>query len=163
MPKFDPAKQHRRSIRLQSYDYAEAGAYYLTICVHRRQCLLGEINQSTVMLSSSGEVALNIWQRLPQKYPLVELDAFVIMPNHVHGIVVINEVNPAAPLGELVRYFKSCSSRIINQLNGSQGSAFWQRDYYERIIRTEGELAALRTYIENNPANWFTDESYITP
>jgi len=89
MPKYEPFKHHRRSIRLQGYDYTQAGAYFVTICVEHRECLFGEIADGDVRLSKCGQIVQTHWENIPHHFPNVELDAFVIMPNHLHGIVVI--------------------------------------------------------------------------
>lgn len=89
MTKFDPQKHHRRSIRLPNYDYAQIGAYYITIVTHNREMLFGEIVNSEMKLSSLGQIAQREWERLPKRFKHIELGAFVIMPDHVHGIIII--------------------------------------------------------------------------
>ena len=86
---YNPEKHHRRSIRLQGYDYTREGAYYFTICCHQRRCLLGEIKDGVMHLNLVGAKVKVVWDNLPHHFPLIELDAFVVMPNHVHGIIVI--------------------------------------------------------------------------
>ena len=88
---YNPEKHHRRSIRLQGYDYTQEGAYYFTICCHQRRCLLGEIKNGVMHLNLVGATVKAVWDSLPRHFPLIELDAFVIMPNHVHGIIVITD------------------------------------------------------------------------
>jgi putative transposase len=90
---YNPEKHHRRSIRLQGYDYTREGAYYFTICCHQRRCLLGEIKDGVMHLNLAGATVKAVWDSLPRHFPLIELDAFVVMPNHVHGIIVITD-NP---------------------------------------------------------------------
>ncbi len=96
----DPQKYHRRSIRLQNYDYAQAGAYFVTICTHGRASLLGEIVDGEMRLNIAGEAVIACWQNLPRHFSNVELDAFVVMPNHVHGIIVITEAEVGAKQSE---------------------------------------------------------------
>lgn len=91
---YNPEKHHRRSTRLQGYDYTQEGAYYFTICCHQRQCFLGEIKNSVMHLNLVGATVKAVWDSFPRLFPLIELDAFVVMPNHVHGIIVITE-NPS--------------------------------------------------------------------
>lgn len=91
MTKFDPQKHHRRSIRLKGYDYASAGAYYVTIVAWRRECLFGEVVNGEMVLSKFGLVAKQQWEKLPNRFPNTELGAFMIMPNHMHGIVLITD------------------------------------------------------------------------
>lgn len=88
---YDPNKRHRRSIRLKGYDYSQAGAYYLTIVAQHRVCLFGDIMDATIQLNDAGEMLWEQWLTLPQRFPNVDLDEFVVMPNHVHGILLITE------------------------------------------------------------------------
>ncbi|MGH7960730.1 MAG: transposase, partial [Candidatus Binatia bacterium] len=85
--KFDPETHHRRSARLRGYDYAQVGAYFVTVCTYRRECLFGQVEDGGMVLSQYGDLVERCWQILPRHFPGVELDAFVIMPNHVHGII----------------------------------------------------------------------------
>jgi hypothetical protein len=89
MARYDPEKHHRRSVRLKGYDYTWAGAYFVTICTWGRECLFGDVVDGTMRLSEFGQIAQSVWEELPQHYPGLELDEFVIMPNHIHGIVVL--------------------------------------------------------------------------
>ena len=95
--RFDPDKHHRRSIRLKGYDYSQAGAYFVTICTKDRGCLFGEIIDGEMVLNPFGEVVQACWDDLPRHYPHVELDAFVIMPNHLHGIIIIRRGEAFVP------------------------------------------------------------------
>jgi len=90
---YDPNRHHRRSIRLKGYDYSQAGAYFITICTQDRACLFGKVVNGEMRLNDAGRMVLAEWNMLPERFPHVVLDAFVVMPNHVHGIVVIT--NPA--------------------------------------------------------------------
>jgi putative transposase len=153
----------RRSIRLRGYDYARSGYYFITICTENRACTLGSIENNVLTLSTAGRDVSNIWLTLPRRFPGVALDAFVVMPNHVHGIVVIDaelpslQTNPQATnLGAIVRSFKAASSRLI-RTSGLPEFA-WQANYYEHVIRTDLALDQTREYIEGNPAKWATDE-----
>ena len=94
--RFDPDKYHRRSIRLQGYDYSQSAAYFVTICTHGQQCILGEVIDDCVQMSPYGEMVWQTWRGLPQRFERVELDQFVVMPNHVHGIIVITSANVGA-------------------------------------------------------------------
>jgi putative transposase len=88
---YDPEKHHRRSIRLKGYDYTQPGAYFITICTHGRECLFGEIIDGEMHLNEAGQIVVQTWQDLPNHVPNVQLDAFVVMPNHVHGIIIITD------------------------------------------------------------------------
>ena len=96
--KYNPDGHGRHSIRLRDYDYSTAGAYFITICTYKRQCLLGEISDGEMRLNEVGRIVQLIWEQLPDHYPHVGVDAFVIMPNHVHGIVILNETEVGAGL-----------------------------------------------------------------
>ncbi len=89
--KYNPQKHHRRSIRLEGYDYTQIGAYFVTICTWQRECLFGNVVNQEMQLSRYGETVLFNWDYLPRRYPYVLLDAFVIMPNHVHGIIFLTD------------------------------------------------------------------------
>jgi putative transposase len=176
---YDPDCHHRRSIRLRDYDYAQAGAYFVTLCVEGRECLLGEIAAGEVRVSGAGEIVAQTWDSLPSRFPYVELDAFVIMPNHVHAIIVITDPPPpvdpdsvgaelalpkktgdasiAPTLGRIVQAFKSISAIACNRLLERSGVPFWQRNYWEHVIRDDADLARLRAYIEGNPGKWAED------
>jgi putative transposase len=174
---YDPVKHHRRSIRLAQYDYALAGAYFVTVCAHERACLFGDVVDSDMRLNEAGRLVQAAWDELPGRFPGVELDAFVTMPNHVHGIIVIVRgaaergagivaagpgaassapTSPTATLGDVMRAFKSISALYVNRQLNRSGS-LWQRNYYERIIRDEAELHRMREYIKTNPARWADD------
>ena len=158
-------KHHRRSIRLKGYDYSQPGAYFVTMCVACRECLLGDIGEGVMRLSPYGAIVQECWYELPRHFADVELDTFVAMPNHVHGMVVLRPVGagfkPAPtkhhPLSEIVRGFKTFSARRINEHRGTPGIPVWQRNYYERVIRNEGELDRIREYVANNPMRWPMD------
>ncbi|MDO9081526.1 MAG: transposase [Desulfuromonadales bacterium] len=165
--KFDPDVQHRRSIRLQRYDYSSAGAYFVTICTQNRECLFGEMEDGAMRLNDAGKVAEQCWQEIPGHFPQVELDEFVVMPNHVHGILVIGESGVAAgkrpagtsrTIGSVVRGFKIGVTKWMRQAHPIH--AVWQRNYWEHIIREEVELEQIREYIRNNPVRWELDQLY---
>jgi REP element-mobilizing transposase RayT len=175
----DAQRLHRRSIRLRGYDYTQAGAYFVTVCTWQRECVLGRIEDRTLIPSEWGRIVDECWRALPPHFPNVALDAFAIMPNHVHGIIVIRDdpnndgrrgeaflkSRNASPLqgtqpgslGAILQNFKSVSTRKINQIRDTPGLPMWQRNYYEHIIRDERELKSIREYIVNNPIRWETD------
>jgi putative transposase len=114
--KFNPEKHHRQSTRLKNYDYASSGAYFVTICTFQRECIFGEIINGEMIFSSAGERTLEVWEGLPSRFPTVELDVFVIMPNHVHGVICLTgEGSEAVSISTVLRTFKSLSARVINQ------------------------------------------------
>ena len=182
--KFDPNKHHRRSIRLPNYDYAQAGAYYVTIVAWHRECLFGDVVNGKMELSKYGLVAKQQWEELPKRFPNIELGACSIMPNHMHGIIVImtgrgtaenlngldGEPSRRAPTQErfrkpvkgsiptIVRSYKSAVSYRINLMRSTDGVPVWQRNYYEHIIRNERDLQNKTDYIEANPMLWDDDD-----
>ena len=156
-----PARSH---LRLKEYDYAQNGAYFVTVCVEGRAQILGHIvgagpRPARCELTPFGDIVQNVWNSLPQHTTGITLGPFVIMPDHIHAIILLDDrragLGPApTALTEVVRQLKSFSSRRINQLRGTPGSKFWQRGYYEHVIRNEEDFLSCREYIENNPAKW---------
>lgn len=161
---FNPDIHHRRSIRLRTYDYTQAGAYFVTICTWQRECLFGEIVQEEMVLNEAGSIAVAAWTDLPNHYRYVELDAFVVMPNHFHGLIVLRDEHQEMRHGlpEIIRGFKTFSSRRINGYRNNTGCPVWQRNYYDRVVRNEQEMTRARTYIANNPLQWANDKENPT-
>ena len=156
----------RRNIRLPSYDYTWQGAYFVTICTHDKQNLFGDIVDHTMRLNPYGEIVDSVWKDIPLHYPEVKNEVFIIMPNHVHLIIMIQDSGRAGPrpaptrkplLSEIVRAFKSYSSRGINEHRHSQGIPVWQRSYYEHVIRSKEEFAQIGESVLFNAAKWETD------
>lgn len=164
--KFDPAKHHRRAMRLKDYDYSQNGAYFVTICVQNRLCLFGEIVDQEMQMNSAGEVIYEWWQKLPEKFSSISLDTAIVMPNHFHGIVLITDQRKHE-LPDLMQWFKTMTTNAYIQGVKQAGWAefpgkLWQRSYYDHIIRNEHDLSNIRLYIEGNPARWMDDEHYST-
>jgi len=183
---YNPSIHHRRSIRLKGYDYTSSGAYFVTMCTRDRACTLGDIVRGTVMLSNIGRIVAQSWVWLGDHHPYVDLDAWVIMPNHVHGIILIldDDIVPCdrrggsrtaltaavttapttkrKPLGRLIGAFKTVSTKRINEIRHTPGDRFWQRNYWEHIIRDESSLAQIRQYVINDPARWVDDRLHPT-
>ncbi|HOX40039.1 MAG TPA: transposase [Candidatus Brocadiia bacterium] len=164
---YDKEKHHRHSIRLPGYDYSQIGMYFVTICAHERQCSFGRIMDGVIQMNATGRMIWETWDNLPRHYPHMEPDAFMVMPNHVHAIILLTDavgagLKPAPTairysLSEIVRGFKTFSARQINQSRGTLGVPVWQRGYYEHVIRNEHEWSRVRDYIETNPARWAED------
>ena len=151
----------RRSIRLPSYDYSRTGAYFVTLCIRGRECLLGEVVNERVELSDMGHFVKEAWEGLTTQYSYVKLDDYVVMPNHLHGVIVISNETPSATerksLGRVIGAFKTVSAKQINSMRSISGQPIWQRNYYERIIRNDDELNRVREYVMNNPMQWHLD------
>ncbi|CAG0960755.1 hypothetical protein ANRL2_00843 [Anaerolineae bacterium] len=171
-------------MRLTGYDYTQAGAYFVTLVTHQRELLFAD-----PILRRAVET---LWQAIPKHSPAVALDEYVVMPNHMHGVLWItgagrgealaHAIQPtgivsmsdiladmhstanASPLRMLpgslsavVGNFKSITTRRLNRIRRTPGEVVWQRSFHDRIIRNERELAAIRQYIRDNPANWEID------
>ena len=156
--KFDPNRHRRRSIRLKDYDYSRIGAYFVTICAYRRQALFGEISNGEMVPNPLGHAVDRHWAHLAQHHWHVELDEYVVMPNHFHGILILAQQSNQHDMTEVIRGFKTFSARRINQLRGLKGVPVWQRNYYEHIIRDQAALENIRRYIQRNPKTWETDK-----
>ncbi|MBI1817409.1 MAG: transposase [Deltaproteobacteria bacterium] len=175
----------RRPLRLRDYDYASADYYFLTVCTYKRECLLGQVADGRMQVSAEGAAVTQTWLGLPGRFPAVVHDAFVVMPNHVHGVLVLRptDVAPdsAAPgaassaptssdlapphrpptLGAVVRAFKSISAIRVNQLLARSG-AVWQRGFYDHVVRDEPSLLRIKEYIATNPLRWSLDRENPT-
>ena len=180
---YNPQIHHRRSVRLKGYDYTQAGAYFITICTKAMQCLFGQVENDEMNLNPFGQIAYNEWLRTPQLRRNVSLDVFEIMPNHMHGIIIIDEPlhvinspnatgeagfnlltpissfrSPSNTVGAIVRGYKSAVTKQINLLGHED--AVWQGNYHEHIIRNEKEYQRISDYIVNNTRNWQQDKFY---
>ncbi|HEX9776895.1 MAG TPA: transposase [Geopsychrobacteraceae bacterium] len=179
---YHPDVHHRQSNRLRDYDYAAGGAYFITICTHERALLFGAVTDETLRLNEAGEMVRDEWLHTAIMRPRVALDAFVVMPNHFHAVLLLHDVgahcvrpedsprtdNPDArsarlrrqrdSLGSIISGFKSAVTRGINVLHDSSGIPVWQRNYYEHVIRNDADLQRLRDYIAGNPVRWDEDE-----
>ncbi len=164
----------RKQIRLKGYDYSKPGYYFITICCLNRENYLGQIKcrggallHPFVELSNIGEIAAEQWHELKERYKNLILDQFVVMPNHIHGIISIaNERAEQSPaptktVGDIICTYKSITTKLSNKVDNSQGRVIWQRNYYEHIIRDEPELKKIREYIMTNPEKWQDDKYYI--
>jgi len=158
--KYDPKIHRRQSIRLRHYDYSQAGLYFLTICTRNRLCLFGRIINEKMVLNDAGNAVNECWYDIPAHYPNIQLHEFIIMPNHIHGIVETKNIpENRVPLGNIVRGFKTGVTKWFQQnMRYPVGTSVWQRNYWEHIIRNEQEHAHIAEYIINNPAKWDQDK-----
>jgi putative transposase len=157
MGRYNPQYHHRRSIRLRNHDYTQCGRYFVTICVQNRECLLGSIWQGHFFASELGKVVQQALKALQQDYPETTIESWVVMPNHLHFILEIQQQTDIS-LGALVRQFKYDTTKQINELRNSPGTKVWQRNYYENIIRTDRAHQIIKNYIHQNPTRWEIDQ-----
>jgi REP element-mobilizing transposase RayT len=173
---YNPNIHHRKSIRLPGYDYSQAGAYFITICTYNRLSLFGEIINGEMFLNAAGMTAQQCWNAIPEHFPVVELGEFVVMPNHVHGIIHITQnvgaknflplrANNYSPqhgtsktIGSMVRGFKIGVTKWFRHNTDIQ--TVWQRNYHEHIIRNEESYLKIADYIQANPLRWQEDRYY---
>jgi putative transposase len=186
MPTYKPEP---RTIRLQDFDYRQPGFYFITICVEKHKIMFGNIEDDKMHLNPNGLLIEQTWKKLPQRFPGIELDQYIIMPNHLHGILNLHDEQPILykytktervpqrfkasvqagtrpykqmpVLGEMIRSFKAEATYRLHR-TGAPNFA-WQRRFYESILSTEKDLAATRLYIVNNPARWALDKLYNKP
>jgi putative transposase len=154
-----PERYRRRRLRLDQYDYSQPGAYFVTVCAHDRMCLFGKIEQAEMRLSAIGEIVAACWQEVPQHFAVL-LDEWVVMPNHLHAIVLmrddIHDLRPTASLGLIIGTFKSAATKRVKEAL-RQGSPLWQRSFYEHVVRNDADLRRIRQYITDNPLRWAED------
>jgi len=174
--KYNPEIHHRRSIRLKGYDYTQSGAYFITFCAYQRMHVFGEVVDGEMVLNETGKIAREEWFKTAEIRPYVKLyeDEFVLMPNHGHGIIWIDDdwarqrraptettekfgkpVKGSIPT--IVRAYKSAVTHAVNAAENQRGAVLWQKNYYEHVIRNERELNNIGWYIVNNPLNWQLD------
>ena len=190
-------KFNRRSIRLREYDYAKAGAYFVTICANARMCVFGEVDDGIMKTNPVGDAVARAWKEMSLKYIGVDVDAVIVMPNHVHGVVILSNETPSSSVGatpcgcpvidgpvidmsvvdgsgrargpaptdgrlllsDVIGRYKSWTTKLYSD-GVKQGrwppfsGRLWQRNYYDRIIRSETELRRIREYIDMTPQSW---------
>jgi REP element-mobilizing transposase RayT len=159
-------KHRRKSIRLIEYDYSQPGNYFVTVCTKNHECIFGTILNGKMNLNEEGIIVDSCWNGIHEHFSNVELDEYVVMPNHFHGIITICECDgrgevtsplPMPTLGQIIAYFKYQSTKLINELHNTPGIKCWKRSYYDRIIRDEKGLITIRDYIANNIVTWASD------
>jgi REP element-mobilizing transposase RayT len=168
---------------LAGYDYSKAGVYFITICTHNRECLFGGIVDGEMLVHEFGSIVSKQWDAIPERFPCIELDAFTVMPNHIHGIIFVGAplagarfyagaredmratARVAPTVGEIIGAYKSLSMYYcLKWVKQNEPQRYlgklWQRNYYEHIIRDDDDLNRTREYILCNPANWQDDDEY---
>ena len=173
----------RKTIRLPDWDYASSAWYFLTICTHHRISIFGRIVDDLMVLNALGRIADEEWKRSPEIRKQLGLDAYVIMPNHMHGIVILRREDdhirrdspqpsvgahggaplqrPPRSLGSFVAGFKARVTKRINQHRRTPGTPVWQRGYFDHIVRDQRDLDRIRSYILHNPAKWALDKYHL--
>ncbi|HEY1423743.1 MAG TPA: transposase [Candidatus Acidoferrum sp.] len=159
----DSRPPRRKILRLRGFDYSALGPYFVTVCVAGKRCILGDVTKDTVELSPLGEIAREVMVNLPARFAALLLDHHIIMPNHVHALLALVGAGLAPPgcnpatyvkLGDVIGAFKSLSTIEINRRCGTPGAQFWQRGFYEHIIRSGESMNDVRRYISQNPIRW---------
>ncbi len=178
---FDPERHHRRTIRMPAYDYSAEAVYFVTICTKGRKLLFGNVKNGGMAMNELGWFVWEEWERSAEMRKEVQVGAFVVMPNHLHSIVTTNpeKISTAfaldrksfnastrvnAPvrlqprsLGSFIGGYKAATTRHYNRLIGTADTPLWQRNYYERVVRSETAMEKIWAYIETNPLQWTTD------
>jgi len=166
----------RKQLRLKDYDYGQEGAYFVTICTFERQCLFGKIDNGKMILNDMGKIVRDEWLKTPIVRLYIALGEFVVMPNHVHGVIEINKTVGATrrvartssnknrgpisgSIGAIIGQYKSKTTKRINKLCNTPSRYVWQRNYFDHIIRNDIDLNRIRQYINENPINWDSDRN----
>ena len=174
-----PSYPQRKNIRLQGYDYTQAGAYFITLVTWQRECLFGEVVGEEMQVNELGRIFTDIWEATLNIRPNVILDEYIVMPNHFHGIILFNDIGrgealprplttgrptgsplpgmTAGSIGAIIGQIKSLTTKQINHLRQTPGEPVWQRNYYDHIIRDEAEMERIYQYILQNPSSWADD------
>jgi len=182
-------KYRVESTRLKNYDYSSNGVYCITICTQNRECHFGHIRDYQMRLSISGNIAVKYWEEIPKHFQFISLDEFVVMPNHIHGIIIIDQTklnnnthdgrdvamqrlyagnNPkmskispkSGSLASAIRSYKSICTKTINQ-QIPNNNFHWQTRYYDQILNNKKSLYDVRQYILNNVINWEDDSLFL--
>jgi len=178
-PNCGKIESRRKSLRLPYFDYSESGIYFITLVINERKSLLGQIVERTITPNQAADMVGNYWRKLSSKFSGVDPGLFVVMPNHFHGLIGIDRdlpetgltstdqrrIVPSLPL--IVQWFKTMTTNEYIKGVKLQGwqpftRRFWQRNYYEHIVRDDEDLGRIMEYIENNPINWEDDAEIET-
>jgi putative transposase len=173
-----PFLPRRRSSRLPAFDYSQAASYFLTICVQDNRPLFGRVFNGEMALDAFGKIADSCWREIPNHFAGIKLGRHVIMPNHMHGIIVLHGrvrsvatdalsntrafgTLEAKSIPAVVRSYKSAVTKLVRKTTGNAHLRLWQRNYYEHVIRDEDDFRATSEYIRLNPARWKFDENFV--
>ena len=167
------ARPRRKSPRLHAYDYSQSGAYFVTLCTSQRIACFGAIANGIMIFSPLGAIAHRELMRIPERWSNIDLDLFVVMPNHIHAIIVIDNAVVGTPflasepladgaptLGQIIGAYKAGVTRLARAQTLLDADRLWQGRYHDHIIRSESDLRRIREYVINNPARWREDTFY---
>ena len=145
-------KYRIESSRLKGYDYSGAGAYYITIVTRNRECFFGDVVEDNMILNESGKIADKHWKEIPEHFPYAIMDEYIVMPNHMHGIIILDtSTEKRQPIGVIINQYKRACTIEIRKFNINFG---WHPRFHDQIIRNEKSLNNIRKYIISNPLNW---------
>ena len=173
MNKETTVQRRRNSLRLASFDYSQPGAYFVTLCTHNQECLFGRIADGAMQLNEPGHLVAHAWRESLAPYLAVTLDEWVLMPNHLHGILVFDEHASTAPqeitrnqrrnmlLSKCIGRFKMVSAKQVNAWRKTPGRSLWQRNYWEHVVRNDRDMQRIREYVRDNPARWELDRLFV--
>lgn len=156
----------RKWVRLKEYDYNQPGAYFVTLVTYKRQEIFGKIVNDQMYLSSAGSCADVCWRMIPSHFNNVVSDVFIVMPNHVHGIIEIEgddidkTITPS--LSDIVSSYKSAVSKLIHRMAEYEMLKVWQRSFYDHIIRDDRDYDNIVEYINGNPVEWALDKENMS-
>ena len=153
---------NRKNLRLADYDYSDSGAYFITVCTHKRQPVFGEVHEATMQLNPLGEAVHSVLENVSSYHNGVSVDTMVVMPDHIHAILtidcaVIDSVKPKPSIPKIIHSVKSYTTHLyrsipVASLACESNKVLWQRNYYEHVIRTQTSLQLIREYVQSNPA-----------
>ncbi len=165
----------RKSIRLEGYDYSQAGTYYITICTFLRESFFGHTENAKIILTPVGAIACKYWKEIPYHFQHADVDVFIIMPNHIHGLIQISDENKnvvaehvqpesndskiSSSIGSIIKQYKGSVTRWCKKNHYLDFK--WQNNFYEHIVRNEKELNRIRQYIITNPLKWEYDRDNV--
>ncbi|MFA5076246.1 MAG: transposase [Patescibacteria group bacterium] len=158
--------RERKLNRWLGYDYSQIGQYFITICTHNKEMVFGDVINGKMVLNEYGKIAKKCWQQIPQHYLNIQIDIFVVMPNHLHGIIMIDDPVgtgqcpvPTMRYGLLSKIVNSFKNVVTKQIRSRDFHFQWQRSFHDRVIRNQWEYQKIYQYIKNNPKNWGKDRN----
>lgn len=155
-------KYRVESTRLKGYDYSSPGAYFITIVTKNRKCYFGDVENGKMILNEFGKIVNNYWKQIPKHFSYVILDEYIVMPNHIHGILILDEfktVKKRQPVGVIINQFKRIYTITIRLVEVNFG---WHPRFHDHIIRSEKDLNRIRQYIIDNPKKWKSDNNFVS-